>query len=166
MAGEAPIDDRAAELLGVEPGTPMFRRLRVTSVPDEPPFTLSTSWILPEVVEAAPLVRAQGAPGGYLDAIEAAGHGPLAWCEITRARMPTKEEADLLGITTRLPVVEICRTSTSATTGTVVEVTMQVIPSDRVELVIDLQRDSTATYEVLSHRDLDKDYPADLDKEP
>jgi GntR family transcriptional regulator len=146
----APITERAAELLGVEPGTMVFRRRRVTSPAGEVPFTVSESWIPPDVVEAAPGVAEQGPPGGYLDHIEAAGHGPLRWHEITRARMPDREEAELLGIPLRLPVLETCRVSESARTGAAVEVTVMVIPSDRVELVSQLRRDRTATYEVLS----------------
>lgn len=148
--GIHPITARAAELLGVDPGTPIFRRRRVTSPAGEPPFTLSDSWILPEVVQAAPGVDMQGPPGGYLDAIEDAGHGPLDWHEITRCRMPTKDEASLLDIPLRLPVVETCRVSVSASTQAPVEVTVMVIPSDRVEIVTHLQRDETAIYQVLS----------------
>lgn len=155
----APITERAAELLGVEAGTMVFRRRRVTSPVGEPPFTLSESWILPDVVEAAPGVMEQGAPGSYLDHIEAAGHGPLSWYEITRARMPDKVEAELLGIPLRLPVLEMCKISESARTGAAVEVTVMVIPSDRVELITHLQRDKTAAYEVLSH-------PNESTKEP
>lgn len=146
----APITGRAAELLGIEAGTMVFRRLRVTSPVGEPPFTLSETWIPPEVVEAAPGVREQGAPGSYLDRIEEAGHGPLSWYEITRARMPDREEAELLGIPTRLPVLETCRVSESAATQRPVEVTVMVITSDRVELITHLERDATAVYDVLS----------------
>lgn len=146
----APITERAAELLGLEVGTMVFRRRRVTSPAGEVPFTLSESWILPEIVESAPGVREQGPPGGYLDHIEAVGHGPLSWYEITRARMPEREEAKLLGIPMRLPVMEICRVSESAYTQRPVEVTVMVIPSDRVELLAHLERDETAVYQVLS----------------
>jgi len=155
----APITERAAELLDVEPGTMVFRRRRVTSPVGEPPFTLSETWIPPDVVEAAPGVREQGPPGGYLDHIEAAGHGPLSWYEITRARMPDRVEAELLGIPLRLPVLETCRVSESALTGAAVEVTVMVIPSDRVELIAHLKRDKTAVYELLSSPDLSTKEP-------
>lgn len=145
-----PIPPRPAVLLGLKPGDLAFRRRRVTSPEGEPPFTLSDSWIPVPILEAAPRVGEQGPPGGYLDAIEAAGHGPLSWHEVTRARMPEREEAALLGIPVRVPVLEICRVSVSASTGAPVEVTVMVIPSDRVETVVELQRDETAAYEVLS----------------
>ncbi|HEY9367586.1 GntR family transcriptional regulator [Streptomyces sp.] len=145
-----PIPERAAELLGVEVGTPVLRRRRVTSPEGETPFTLSDSWIRPDVAEAAPKVAEQGLPGGYLDAIERAGHGPLHWREITRSRLPSKEESTLLSIPTRLPVLEICRVSTSASLGEPVEVTVMVVPSDRIETVVELERDASAVFEVLS----------------
>lgn len=148
--GERPINPRAAELLGVEAGTPVFCRRRCRAPQGEPPFGLSESWILPEVVEAAPGVREQGPPGGYLDRIEEAGHGPLDWHEITRCRMPTKDEASALDIPDRLPVMEISRVSVSARTGGPVEVTVMVTPSDRIETVVHLERDESAVYEVLS----------------
>lgn len=145
-----PIPDRAAELLDVHPGTLVLRRRRVTSPEGEPPFGLSDSWIHPEVAAEAPEVAEQGAPGGYLDVIEAAGHGPLDWHEITRARTANKEEASLLKIPDELPVVEICRVSVSASSGKPVEVTMTVVPSDRIEVVAQVERDASAVYEVLS----------------
>ncbi|MFF5115028.1 GntR family transcriptional regulator [Streptosporangium sp. NPDC000509] len=147
---DAPITERAAEILGLVPGTPVFRRRRMMSLPGEPPFNLSDSWIVPEVVQAAPAVRERGVPGGYLDAIEAAGHGPLSWYELTRARTPTIEEAELLGVDPLFPVMEICKVSVSASIGTPIEVTVMVIPSDRIEIFQELQRDHTAAYEVLS----------------
>jgi len=141
---DVPITERAAEILGLVPGTPVFRRRRMMSLPGEPSFNLSDSWIVPEVVQAAPAVREKGVPGGYLDAIEAAGHGPLSWYELTRARTPSLEEAELLGIDPLFPVMEICKVSISASTGTPVEVTAMVVPSDRIEIFQDLRRGHTA----------------------
>lgn len=45
-------------------------------------------------------IRRSTGPGGYLDRLEEAGHGPIAWTEFGRARMPSREEAVLLGIST------------------------------------------------------------------
>jgi GntR family transcriptional regulator len=60
--------------------------------------------------------------------------------------MPTKEEADLLQIPVSLPVLEIVRVGTSAKDDLPIEVTMYVIPSDRVEQVVVLERDETAAW--------------------
>jgi GntR family transcriptional regulator len=145
-----PIPDGPAEILGVEPGALVLRRRRVTSPEGEPPFGLTDSWILPEVVAAAPGVTQKGQPGEYLDHIEAAGHGPLSWYEIHGARMPTKEEAGLLDMPMRIPVNEVIRVAVSAATSRPVEVSVIVMPSDRVRHVVHLKRDETARYEVLS----------------
>lgn len=147
---EAPIGGYPAEVLGIEPGAMVFRRRRVTSPPDEPPFTLADSWIAPEVVAAAPEVREQGVAGSYFDHIEAVGHGPLSWRQVVRCRLPSDEEAALLKIPTRMPVQEVSRIATSAAAGRPVEITVMVIPGDRVEFISEIERDASAVYEVLS----------------
>ncbi|XVQ08474.1 GntR family transcriptional regulator [Spirillospora sp. CA-255316] len=146
--GELPIPPRAAELLAVEPGTPVFCRRRVTSPPGEPPFALTFSWIPPHIVEAAPKVQEQGVPGRYLDWIEMAGHGPLTWYELTRTRMPDKQEANFLRIATNLPILEISRVAESALTGTPADVSMMIIPGDRVEVISAVERDASASWPV------------------
>ena len=47
--------------------------------------------------------------------------------------MPAKDEADLLQIPVTLPVLEIARVGRSAKDDQPIEVTMYVIPSDRVK---------------------------------
>lgn len=142
-----PIPERPADLLGVEPGTPVLRRRRVTSPAGEPPFQLVDTWISPSAVEDAPQVaEASTGPGGYLDRLEEAGHGPISWVEYTRARMPAADEARALGMPPALPVLEIARVGTSAKTGWPVEVTICVIPADRVELVNELRRARSAQF--------------------
>lgn len=141
------IPARPADLLGVDQGAPVVRRRRVTSPAGEPPFQLADTWVHPAVVEDAPRVaEPDTGPGGYLDRIEEAGHGPLSWTEYTQTRMPTAEEARLLGMPDALPVLEIARVSTSARTGQPVEVTVCVIPGDRVELVTRLRRAPSARW--------------------
>lgn len=142
-----PITARAAELLGLEEGAAVLRRRRVTSPEGEPPFQLVDTWISPSAVEDAPRVaEPDTGPGGYLDRLEEAGHGPLSWTEYTRTRMPTTEEARLLGMPTSMPVMEIARVGTSARTSRPVEATICIIPGDRVELVQELRRSPGARW--------------------
>lgn len=146
-----PIPEDLAHLLEVEPGTGVLRRRRVMSpTTDDVPFDITDSWIHPDVVEEVPAVaETSTGPGGYLDRIEEAGHGPLTWKERTRARMPTSEEARLLRMPrTGMPVVELVRVGRSARTGDPVEVTCVVIPADKVELWSDLTRHETAQWPV------------------
>jgi GntR family transcriptional regulator len=60
--------------------------------------------------------------------------------------MPAKDEADLLQIPLTLPVLEIVRVGRSARDDQPIEVTVQVIPSDRVETVQVLHRDASAAW--------------------
>jgi len=142
-----PIPPRPAELLDVPAGGPVLRRRRVTSPVGEPPFQLADTWIHPDAVADAPQVaEADTGPGGYIDRLEEAGHAPITWEEITRARLPSAEEASLLSISPRMPVFEIARIGTSARTRRPVEITVCVIPADRVELSSRLQRAASAAW--------------------
>jgi DNA-binding GntR family transcriptional regulator len=141
----APLEDpRIAKLLGVDAGTEVLRRFRVTGPASEAPFQINVSWIHPRVAEIAAAVDADPAAGEWLARIEKAGHWPIEWMEIHRARMPSKEEAALLDIPAGLPVLEIVRVGTSGTDGKPVEVTEYVVASDRVETVHVLHRDESA----------------------
>jgi GntR family transcriptional regulator len=136
-----------AAILNLPGGSEVLRRRRVTSPAGETPFQLADTWIHPAAVADAPRVAdADTGPGGYLDRLEEAGHGPLLWTETMSVRTPTPEEARLLEIPPSLPVVELTRVGTSARTHRPVEVTVCTIPSDRVELVADLERDPTARW--------------------
>jgi GntR family transcriptional regulator len=145
----APIPADVAERLGVEPGSEVMRRRRVTSPASEPPFQIADAWIHPDALAEAPQAgEISTGPGGYLDRIEEAGHGPLEWDESTRVRMPTREEASLLKIPTEMPVWETITVGVSARTGRPIEASVRVIPGDRAEFVSKLQRDSSAQWPV------------------
>lgn len=138
-------DPRIARLLGVEVGSEVMRRFRVTGPESEPPFQLSASWIHPRAVAEVPEVASQDpGPSNWLYLLEKAGHWPISWMEIHRARMPTAEEARLLEIPVSLPVLEIIRIGTSGGDGKPIEVTEYVVASDRVETVHVLHRDESA----------------------
>jgi GntR family transcriptional regulator len=142
-----PCPPRVADILGIPAWTDAVRRRRVTSPAGEAPFQIADTWISPQGVADAPrCAQPDTGPGGYLDRLEEAGHGPISWVETFRVRMPDREEARLLGIATALPVLELARPGTSAKTNRPVEVTMCVIPSDRVEIVTELERDESARW--------------------
>lgn len=137
--------------LGIAPGMAVLRRRRVTSPTGEPPFQLVDTWIHPDAVADAPQVAEPSTgPGGYLDRLEEAGHGPLTWTELGRVRMPSRDEAALLGISTAVPVLELTRVGASARTGRSIEATVCVIPGDRVELVTVLEREQSAKWPTTS----------------
>lgn len=141
----APLTDpRIAGLLGVEPGTQVLRRFRVTGPAAEAPFQINVSWIHPRVADLVADVDANPAAGEWLYRIEKAGHWPIEWIEFHRARMPSKDEAALLEIPTSLPVLEIVRQGLSGADGKPVEVTEYILASDRVETFHTLRRDESA----------------------
>lgn len=147
VAAEAVIPASIAAHLGVEPGSLAMRRRRVTSPAGEPPFQIADAWISPAALADAPQAgEPVTGPGGYLDRIEEAGHGPLTWHEVTRTRLPSREEAKLLEIPPSMPVFEIATIGTSAKTNQPVEVSVRVIPSDRMEIVAELRRDKSARW--------------------
>jgi GntR family transcriptional regulator len=149
-ASEEPCPARVAELLRVPPSARVIRRRRVTSPVGEAPFQLVDSWIHPDAITDAPrAAQPDTGPGGYLDRLEEAGHGPISWTEYVRARMPDSEEADLLQIAVRAVVFELARVGTSAKTGAPLEVTMCVIPADRAEIIIPLVRDRSARWPLI-----------------
>lgn len=148
-AAEAPIPGRVAQLLGVEPEGLVLRRRRVTSPVGEPPFQLVDTWIHPDAVAEVPQVAEPSTgPGGYLDRLEEAGHGPISWQEVGRVRMPDPEEARLLDMPAAMPVMELSRIGNSARTERAIEVTVCVIPADRVELITELRRGPSAHWPV------------------
>lgn len=144
-----PCPERIAKLLGIESGITALRRRRVTAPEGEPPFQIVDTWLSPEAVRDAPKVgEADTGPGGYLDRLEEAGHGPLSWTERTRARLATDEEAGLLEISDGTAVMELTLTGLSPLTETAVDVTVRVIPADRVELYSELRRHESAEWPV------------------
>ncbi|MFF5639777.1 GntR family transcriptional regulator [Streptomyces sp. NPDC012825] len=144
-----PAPKRVASFLGVEPGIAVLRRRRVTSPADEPQFQIVDTWLSPEAVRDAPRVaEADTGPGGYIDRLEEAGHGPIEWTEHARARTPTDEEAALLDISPESTVLELYLVGKSPALGRAVDVTVRVIPADRVELVTELRRDESAQWPV------------------
>lgn len=142
-----PAPGPVAELLGVNPGTAVLRRRRVTSPAGEPPFQIVDTWLAPQAVEDAPqTAAADTGPGGYIDRLEEAGYGPLTWTEYTRARSPSREESALLDISPESPVLELTLVARSSALAQPVDVTVRVIPADRVELAADLDRDESARW--------------------
>ncbi|WP_327707535.1 GntR family transcriptional regulator (plasmid) [Streptomyces decoyicus] len=144
-----PATATVAAVFGVPEGTSTLRRRRVTSPVGDPPFQIVDTWLSDQAVAGAPqIAEPSTGPGGYLDRLEEAGHGPLSWEEATRARMPSTEEARLLSMSASIPVLELVLVGRSASTGKPVEVTVRVIPADRVELIASLQRAESAQWPV------------------
>lgn len=137
-------NSRIAELLKVEPGTRVMRRLRVSGPEAEPPFQVTTSWLHPRAAAVLGLDSPAAGSDGWQHRLEAGGHWPITWMEIHRARMPSTREAALLEVAVSLPVLEIIRVGVSGGDGEPVEVTECVVAGDRVETIHLLHRDESA----------------------
>jgi GntR family transcriptional regulator len=149
VASIEPVPTDVAAIFGIEPGTPTARRRRVMSPQGEEPWDVIDSWIPPRVMAEAPqAAEPVTGPGGYLARIEEAGHGPLSWEETARASMPTREEADLLGISPHMPVMRILRVGYSARDGQPAECSAYAIPADRIEIHTALTRGPSARWPV------------------
>lgn len=123
------------EPFGLAPDAEVLRIRRVTSPAGAPPFQLVDTWISPTVVKDSPRIADVATDlGDYATHLEKAGHGPLDREETLRARMPDREEAKFLEIATSIPVMESVTVGTSARTGRPIEVTVCLIPGDRVEI--------------------------------
>lgn len=149
LAGFFPAPEEVVTRFEIAPGTKVLRRRRVMSPAGEPPFQLVDTWISPQAVADAPqAAEKETGPGGVYDRLEEAGHGPISWAETIRVRLPSREEAQLLAIPVAMPILETIVVGTSARTERPVEVTIRVIPGDRVELFGELHRGPSARWPV------------------
>ncbi|WP_213455766.1 GntR family transcriptional regulator [Rhizomonospora bruguierae] len=130
---EVPATETLAELLGVEPGTPVLRR-RVRLESAGAARRLSDSYYRADVADAGltdpayePLAR-----------LEAAGETITRVREVVRSRMPTLDESDALALGPDVPVLVVTRQSFNQ--ERVIEVVNDlVLPADRNELEYDLR---------------------------
>lgn len=137
---EVPADSTLAELLQVDPGAPLLRRhfvFRSHGVPQQ----ISTSYLLLNMVAGTPVADPANEPwpGGNIAQLATLDIHVDRVREQVRTRMPTPNEARVLGIGDQVPVLTITRTMLAS--GRPVEAAVDIVlPGDRVELdyVIDL----------------------------
>ncbi|SCL42171.1 transcriptional regulator, GntR family [Micromonospora pallida] len=137
---EVGADERLAELLQVDVGTPLLRRhfvFRSHGVPQQ----ISTSYLLLDMVAGTPVADPDREPwpGGNTAQLASLGVRLTRIIERPRTRMPSEEEARILAIGDRVPVMTITRISLAGDRP--VETALEIVlPGDRVELeyVIDL----------------------------
>lgn len=111
-AATQPASERVATLLSVVTGTELHIRRWTESIDDQRIALVAVYSIDPASDERS---------------------GDDAWTELVRARLPTNEEMEALGIADITPVLSLTRTSARPNgRGTVVD---RVSPADRVELV-------------------------------
>lgn len=131
---EVGADERLADLLHVDAGTPLLRRhfvFRSHGVPQQ----ISTSYLPLDMVGGTPVADPANEPwpGGNIAQLATLGVHVDRVREQVRTRMPTPDEARVLGIGESVPVLTITRTMLAA--GRPVEAAVDIVlPGDRVEL--------------------------------
>lgn len=126
-------DGQIADLLEVDPGTPVLARRRLRWVNEQLHTTADTYFPL-AIVAGTPIeLPAHVRPGTYA-VMEAAGHGWRTYRDRLRARPPTADEADLFMLGAGVAVLEHVRVRRTAD-GRVVAVMITVLPGDRNETI-------------------------------
>jgi DNA-binding GntR family transcriptional regulator len=117
-----PAPERVADAFGVDEGTPVVRRHRVTYSANEEAVSASTSWFTADLAEAVPsLLVAERIKAGTPRAIEeATGRGWQTGEDRPSARAASAEEAAELGIAEGSPVL-VVRTFLRDQNGDVLE---------------------------------------------
>ena len=135
---EVPAPDEVAERMGVEPGTPLWLRSRVTYVNDRP-NQLADSYYERDIADAAPALRQEDTgPGGGFARLEDAGFRLDHIREELATRMPVGPEQVLLHLPEGTPVIELLRT-TYDTANRAVEVMRSVIAGDMASFCYDFK---------------------------
>ncbi|MGV9341821.1 GntR family transcriptional regulator [Streptomyces sp. NPDC003688] len=91
---------RVAEALGLTPGVPALRRVRVLQLPDGSPSSCVEAWFPPEIAEAAPRLSGAApiAEGTTRYVRRQTGRSPAEGVDVTTVRLATEIEAERLGV--------------------------------------------------------------------
>ena len=129
--GEVPAPPVVAGKFGLTPGTPVWVRRRTTLI-DGRPNQLADSFYELDVVAGTRIQRQDTGPGGGFARLEEAGHVLAEISEEWSVRMPTTPEGTTLGLPAGTPVIDLTRTTYTAT-GRAVEVMLAVLAGDMTE---------------------------------
>lgn len=126
-----PAPDSVAATLGLEPGSPVIRRHRVTRASNGTPLSTSISYHDAAIAERAPaLLETARIIGGPRYVEEALGVAGTRGSDTLSARLATDEEADLLGLETPTAVL-VNKCSLRTVDGRFVEYGESVSPPNR-----------------------------------
>lgn len=127
---EAPAE--VAAVLGVDPGSRVWRRSRLYGL-DETPVQRAISYLAAELVAGTAITQPNTGEGGTYARLGEIGHAPTRFEEDIRVRMPLPEEAEDLQLRGVTPIIVIVRTAWDAG-GRVVEVNEMKLNSTRYVL--------------------------------
>jgi len=130
-----PADDRAAELLGIEPGEQVTVRERVMYA-DSVPVQLATSRLPRRLTERTAIEAENTGPGGTYARLEEAGHKLTRFTEAVRARPAEPAEATALRLRDGQYVLAVTRIAYAGVAP--VEMNDMILTADRYELLYDV----------------------------
>nr|BFD84090.1 GntR family transcriptional regulator [Streptomyces sp. Xyl84] len=131
--------DRIRTVLSLsDDATACVRRRRF--VLDDKPVLLVTSYLPMALVAGSAITQEDTGPGGTYARLAELGYGPVHFREEIRSRMPSKDEAAQLSMSTGIPVILICRTAFTAE-GDPVEVNEMIL--DAASYVLEYDFDAT-----------------------
>jgi GntR family transcriptional regulator len=105
--------DRIGAVLNLDgEETTCVRRRRF--VLDGKPVLLATSYLPAALVAGSAITQEDTGPGGTYARLAELGHEPVHFREEIRSRMPSKDEAAALGMSSGTPAILICRTAFTA----------------------------------------------------
>ncbi|MFJ9854195.1 GntR family transcriptional regulator [Streptomyces sp. NPDC101150] len=126
-----------AGVLGIEPDAPTCVRSR-RFVLEGKPVLLATSFLPADLVTGSMVTQEDTGPGGIYARLAELGHAPVHFREEVRCRMPSRGEADRLGLGMGTPVIIIVRTA-YADGGRPVEVNEMILDSAAYVLEYDVE---------------------------
>ncbi|WP_405821267.1 GntR family transcriptional regulator [Streptomyces sp. NBC_00838] len=102
-----------AAALGLSPGVPTLRRIRILQRPDGTPNSCVEAWFPPEIAEAGPRLTdpAPIAEGTTRYVRRQTGRFPVEGVDVTTVRLATDVEADRLGVPVATPVAVLLHTA-------------------------------------------------------
>lgn len=140
-----PCPDEVAARLDVPADSLVLARHREVG-PNDATMQLTTTYLPPDLARGTVLEHEDTGPGGYLDRLENdMGHGPLSWVAELSARLPNRDEAIALRVSSRLPVLVTSRLHISATARPVA-VDVTVLDGLRFGIRWPLVRDASARW--------------------
>jgi GntR family transcriptional regulator len=135
MIGRGPAPSEIAKWLGTEAGQEVVIRKRLQLL-DDVPAVISTSYYPLWVAEGTRLESADALPEGPDNLIEQLGHRFGHGMELLRARMPTRDEAQMLALDPGVPVVQMLHID-YAPDGRTLQVADDLYAADRHEFAFE-----------------------------
>lgn len=136
--GDTEADIDVAGRLGVPMHSPVLERARLQGVVvdgERRPIQLSTTWIIPEVVDRLPILRDYDTgPGGMGSRMAEAGYR-ITYEDVVTARIVHRAEQESLSMSDSGAVLVAWRRAFDENSGRPLEVTLRVINPDLHELV-------------------------------